>query len=95
MHWDDEIAQGGTVPDLLSGAAHNFGARTVIEFRERFISYNELERMAELAASAFLSADYRTGTSIALCLGNTPDHPVNFFGALRAGARIAPFADGW
>ena len=26
--------------------------------------------------------------SVALFLGNTPDHPVNFFGALKAGARI-------
>src|SRR5262249_47331785 len=26
--------------------------------------------------------------SVALFLGNTPDHPINFFGALKAGARI-------
>ena len=25
---------------------------------------------------------------MALFLGNTPDHPVNFFGALKAGARV-------
>jgi long-chain acyl-CoA synthetase len=26
--------------------------------------------------------------SVALFLGNSPDHPVNFFGALKAGARV-------
>ena len=44
--------------------------------------------MAEAAASAFLRAGYGKDTSVALFLGNSPDHPVNFFGALKAGARV-------
>ena len=44
--------------------------------------------MVEVAASAFLRAGYGSNTSVALFLGNSPDHPVNFFGALKAGARI-------
>ncbi len=48
----------------------------------------ELEGLVEVAASAFLRAGYGKDTSVALFLGNTPDHPVNFFGALKAGARI-------
>jgi long-chain acyl-CoA synthetase len=43
----------------------------------------------ETAASAFLRAGYGRDHSVALFLGNSPDHPVNFFGALKAGARIA------
>ena len=38
--------------------------------------------------SAFLRAGYGKSTSVALFLGNSPDHPVNFFGALKAGARV-------
>jgi len=87
VHWDDPIARG-TLPDLLSEAAAEFGARPAIEFRERPISYGELEAMVEVAASAFLRAGYGKDTSVALFLGNTPDHPTNFFGALKAGARI-------
>jgi long-chain acyl-CoA synthetase len=87
VHWDDPIARG-TLPDLLSKAAKQYGARAAIEFRERTIGYTELEAMAEVAASAFLRAGYGNGTSIALFLGNSPDHPVNFFGALKAGARV-------
>src|SRR6202045_93937 len=87
VHWDDPIARG-TLPDLLSEAAAEFGARPAIEFRERPISYGELEAMVEVAASAFLRAGYGKDTSVALFLGNTPDHPVNFFGALKAGARV-------
>jgi long-chain acyl-CoA synthetase len=87
VHWDDPIARG-RLPDLLSEAAAEFGARPAIEFRERPISYSELEAMVEVAASAFLRAGYGKDTSVALFLGNTPDHPTNFFGALKAGARV-------
>src|SRR6516165_286182 len=87
VRWDDPIARG-TLPDLLSQAARDYSARTVIEFRDRAISYAELEGLVEAAAAAYLRAGYGKGTSVALFLGNTPDHPLNFFGALKAGARI-------
>ena len=87
VHWDDSLARG-PLPDLLSNAAAEFGARPAIEFRDRAISYTELEALTEVAASAFLRAGYGKDTSVALFLGNSPDHPVNFFGALKAGARI-------
>jgi long-chain acyl-CoA synthetase len=87
VRWDDPIARG-TLPDLLSQAASDYGSRPAIEFRDRPISYAGLEDKVEIAASAFLRAGYGRDKSVALFLGNTPDHPVNFFGALKAGARI-------
>ena len=42
VHWDDPIARG-TLPDLLSKAAADYGARPAIEFRDRAIGYVELE----------------------------------------------------
>ncbi len=87
VRWDDTITRG-TLPDLLSAAAAEFGSRPALEFRDRPISYSELEALVETAASAFLRAGYGKNTSVALFLGNSPDHPVNFFGALKAGARI-------
>jgi long-chain acyl-CoA synthetase len=87
VHWDDPIARG-TLPDLLANAAAEYGARPAIEFRDAAISYAELEAMVEVAAAAYLRAGYGKDTSVALFLGNTPDHPANFFGALKAGARV-------
>jgi long-chain acyl-CoA synthetase len=87
VRWDDPIAKG-TLPDLLSRAAKQFARRPAIEFRDRALLYAELEAMVETSASAFLRAGYGKGTSVALFLGNSPDHPVNFFGALKAGARV-------
>jgi long-chain acyl-CoA synthetase len=87
VRWDDPIERY-TLPDLLSRAAGEYGPRQAIEFRDRPISYAELEDRVEIAASAFLRAGYGRDKSVALFLGNTPDHPVNFFGALKAGARL-------
>jgi long-chain acyl-CoA synthetase len=87
VRWDDPIDRG-TLPDLLSTAAAEFTDRAAIEFRDRPISFRELEGFVEVGASAFLRAGYGKDTSVALFLGNTPDHPVNFFGALKAGARV-------
>ena len=61
VRWDDPIARG-TLPDLLSAAASEFGARPAIEFRDRPISYTELEALVETAASAFLRAGYGKDT---------------------------------
>src|SRR3984957_13117861 len=87
IHWDAPINRA-SLPDLLSTAVARFGARPAIEFRDWAISYGELESMADVAASAFLRAGYGKNSSIALFLGNSPDHPANFFGALKAGARV-------
>jgi long-chain acyl-CoA synthetase len=87
VRWDDAIARG-TLPDLLSTAAAKYAARPAIEFRDRPTSYAELAALVETAAAAFLRAGYGRDKSVALFLGNTPDHPVNFFGALKAGARV-------
>ena len=46
IHWDDPLTQG-SLPDLLSKSAAQFGARPAIEFRDRAISYSELEALAE------------------------------------------------
>jgi long-chain acyl-CoA synthetase len=87
VRWDSPIPRG-TLPDLLSKAAADFGSRPAIEYRDRPIGFVQLNEMVDVAASAFLRAGYSTGASVALFLGNSPDHPVNFFGALRAGARV-------
>jgi long-chain acyl-CoA synthetase len=87
VRWDEPIARG-TLPDLLAQAVRDYGDRAAIEFRERPISFTELQAMVDRAASAFSRAGYGKGASVALFLGNTPDHPVNFFGALKAGSRV-------
>ncbi len=87
VRWDAPIERG-PIPDLLAKSAAAFGSRPAVEFRDRPISFSELQGLVDRAAAAFLRAGYGKGAAIALYLGNTPDHPVNFFGGLKAGARL-------
>ena len=59
VHWDDPLPCG-SLPDLLSQAARDYGERPVLEFRESAITYAELESMVEVAAAAFLRAGFAT-----------------------------------
>ena len=47
VRWDD-ANERGTLPDLLSKAASEYAARPAIEFRDRAISYAELEAILGL-----------------------------------------------
>jgi len=87
VRWDTPIPFG-TLPGLLDDAIKAYGDRPAIEFRDRPISFVELGARVDTAAAAFLRAGYGRDTSIALFLGNAPDHPVCFFGALKTGARV-------
>jgi long-chain acyl-CoA synthetase len=87
VRWDCEIP-AGTLPGLIERAVEKYGERTIIDFRDREMTFKDLAARIDAAAAAYLRAGYGKGTSVALFLGNTPDHPVNFFGATKAGARI-------
>ncbi len=93
QHYPDGVAWKAamprmTLPAMLDASAVAFKDRIALEFRDRAYSFPDLKAKADIAASAFLRAGLGRDVSIALFLGNTPDHPVSFFGALRAGARV-------
>jgi long-chain acyl-CoA synthetase len=82
--WDAPLATS-TIPDMLDGAVRRFAEKPALEYRDRRLSYAELGRLVDRAAAAFLKLG---ADAVALYLPNTPWHPVAFFGALKAGARV-------
>ena len=87
VRWDAPIV-GRAIQALLDASIEKFASRTALEFRDKPITFTELGKLVDTSAAAFLRAGYGRDTSVALYIGNTPDHPINFFGALKAGARI-------
>ncbi len=85
--WDAEIGTG-IVPELLAAPVALKPGATAIEFRERRISYADLDRLARLLAAGLIADGVRPGDRIALLLPNTPWHPVAFFAAALCGATV-------
>jgi long-chain acyl-CoA synthetase len=87
VRWDTPI-ETTTLQELLDRAVEAFGERPALEYRGRRISYRELGDMVARAAAGLISLGIGRGDAVALYLPNTPYHPIAFFGALRAGARV-------
>ncbi len=87
VRWDTPI-ETCTLPALLDRAVGAHGDKPALDYRDRKISYRELGALADQFAAALLRLDLGRGTPIAVYLPNTPYHPIAFFGAMRAAARI-------
>lgn len=87
VRWAAAI-EAGTLPDLLSRSAQEYGQRAAIEFRNMPLTYAALEAEAARMAAALLRDGKGREAAVALLVGNTPDHPINFFGVLKAAGRV-------
>ena len=87
LAWDAPIGVG-TIPALFAQAAAEYAGRNAIEFRDRLISFAELERAADAMGLAFLKRGLKGREAIAIYLPNSPLHPIVFFGGLKAGGKI-------
>ena len=85
--WDAPI-ELGTITGILDRAVARHGDRSAIEYRGHTINYRELGERSRRAAKGFQRLGIGPGTTVALYLPNTLFHPIAFFGALYAGARV-------
>ncbi len=86
VRWD-ALIETTTLGALIDRAA-GYGARAAIEHRGRVLSYEALARGSDALGAALLARGLGTGQAIGLYLPNTAAHPVAFFAAAKAGARI-------
>jgi long-chain acyl-CoA synthetase len=87
VRWDTPIEQT-ILQRLLDRAVADYAERPLYEYRGRRISFHEMGEFAAKAAAGFVELGIEKNDTVALYLPNTPYHPISFFGALRAGARI-------
>ncbi|WP_240663101.1 long-chain fatty acid--CoA ligase [Sphingomonas sp. UV9] len=74
--------------DMLDRSVARFGARTVLDFMGRTMTYAELGDQVARAARGLQDLGVVKGTRVALCLPNTPYYPVLFFAILKAGGIV-------
>jgi long-chain acyl-CoA synthetase len=88
VKWDVGIVPT-TIPQLLDRAVAEFRLRIAIRFSGQSVSFTALGDRAQRFANSLHRLGVGKGSSIALYLPNSLTHPVAFFGALKAGGRVA------
>lgn len=79
-----------TVPDLLQRSAARFHESPALLFYGNSISFGELNRMTTRFALALCRLGVKAGDRVALMLPNIPQAVIAYYGALKAGAIVAP-----
>lgn len=88
VKWDTPI-RVTTLGTLIDEASTSFAERPAFEFRDRIITYADLGRQSDAFGAALMRAGVTRDDTVALYLPNMPTHPICFFGAAKAGIRIA------
>jgi long-chain acyl-CoA synthetase len=85
----------GNLAELVRAAATAHPDKPALVFHSEVTSWGELDRRVDGAARGLRALGLELGDRVALHLGNTPDFPVAYFGALRAGLVALPVNTGY
>ena len=66
--------------------------RVAIDYRDREVTYGDLDDAANRFASSFAERGLRRGDRVATLTGNTPEHVAIFFACARLGLILAPLS---
>jgi long-chain acyl-CoA synthetase len=86
----DVAALQGNLADLVRNAAQRVPGRAALLFRGAATSWRELDDAVDHAAAGLRALGLEPGDRVGLQLGNVPDFPIAYFGALRAGLVAVP-----
>jgi long-chain acyl-CoA synthetase len=85
----------GNLADLVREAAVATPDKAALVFHHETTTWAELDRRVSAAGRGLLGLGLEPGDRVAVHLGNTPDFPVVYFGALRAGLVALPVNTGY
>jgi long-chain acyl-CoA synthetase len=77
-----------TLTAMLSRSAQRFSRRPALYFFGKTVSYHELHSLVERFACGLAGLGIRKGDRVALCLPNSPQAVIAYFGILRAGGVV-------
>jgi long-chain acyl-CoA synthetase len=79
-----------TLSEMLSRSAKRFARRPALYFFGNTISYQECWSLVERFACGLVARGILKGDRVALCLPNSPQAVIAYFGILRAGGIVVP-----
>jgi len=90
-----ETDDARNLADLVRAAARRDGAKPALLFRDAVLTWGQVDAAVDAVAAGLRGLGLVPGDRIGLQLGNTPDFPVAYFGALRAGLVAVPLNTGY
>ncbi|MBU6432605.1 MAG: long-chain fatty acid--CoA ligase [Nitrospirae bacterium] len=77
-----------TLLEMFSRSARRFPRRPALYFFGKTLSYQECHRLVERFACSLAALGIRKGDRVALCLPNSPQAVIAYFGILKAGGIV-------
>ena len=77
-----------TLSEMFSRSAQRFARRPALYFFGKTLSYRECHSLIDRFAGALAALGIRKGDRVALCLPNSPQAVIAYFGILRAGGIV-------
>jgi fatty-acyl-CoA synthase len=74
------------IADMIRRSAHHYPDKTALIFRDRSLTYTELEEDCNRVANALLDIGVRKYDRVAILAHNTLDHVLTWFGCAKTGA---------
>jgi acyl-CoA synthetase (AMP-forming)/AMP-acid ligase II len=82
----------GTLPAMIRLHAEQRPGNIALVLGERCMNYRELDRLIDRIAAGLQRDGVKPGNAIAICAAASLEYAAVFFGALRAGAAVAPLS---
>ncbi|MHB8351914.1 MAG: AMP-binding protein [Thermoplasmata archaeon] len=79
---------------LVRAKALRNKGRPALQFPERTLTYEQLDRGSDRVAAGLVAAGVRPGDRVAALLFNTPEFPLLWFGTAKSGAVLVPLNTG-
>ncbi|RMG80582.1 MAG: amino acid adenylation domain-containing protein, partial [Bacteroidetes bacterium] len=79
-----------TIPERFKAVAGAFPDEPALFFRDKTLTFAELDRLSDQLAQALLRLGVQTGDFVAICLDRSPEMMVAIFAILKAGGAYVP-----
>lgn len=91
VRWDADIPLM-PVQQILEDSAARWPNNPALDFMGKKVSYDELNKLANRAASGFQKLGVKPGVHVGIYLPNTPHYLISFFGVLKAGGTVVNYS---
>ena len=88
VKWELDIPKKA-LHQIFEESCAQYGDKPFTDFLDKVMTFADYKTASDRAAAGFQKLGVGPGVNVGLYLPNTPYHPISFFGALRAGARVA------